>query len=77
VSFTISDLRRARAAGDNLVFWGVPAFITAWAAGFGFVSLAGAVLTNTPLMLVGLLVLVPMFLMGAFMPWAAVYTQLE
>jgi hypothetical protein len=77
VSFTIGDLRRARQVGDYLVFWGMPAFMTAWSAGFGFLCLGGAVLTNTPVLLVGFIVLVPMFLIACFMPWAAVHTQLE
>lgn len=77
VSFTISDLRRARQAGNDLVFWGVPAVMTTWSAGFGFLCLGGAVLTNTPACLVGFIVVVPLFLIGCFMPWAAVHTQLE
>jgi hypothetical protein len=77
VSFTIGDLRRARQAGDNLVFWGMPAFMTTWSAGFGFLCLGGAVLTSTPVFLAGLIVIVPMFLIACFMPWAAVHTQLE
>jgi Flp pilus assembly protein TadB len=77
MSFTIGDLRRARQAGDNLVFWGVPAFMTTLSAGFGCLCLGGAVLTNTPVFLVGFIVLVPMFLIACFMPWAAVHTQLE
>jgi hypothetical protein len=78
MSFTIGDLRRARAAGDNLVFWGVPAWMTTLSAGIGFLCLAGAVLIRTPaLFFACLIALVPMFLIACFMPWAAVYTQLE
>jgi hypothetical protein len=77
MSFTIGDLRRARQAGDNLVFWGVPALMTTLSAGFGFLVLGGAVLARAPALLSGLIVLVPMFLIGCFMPWAAVHTQLE
>jgi hypothetical protein len=77
MSFTIGDLRRARAAGDNLMFWGVPAWMTTLYSGIGFLCVAGAVFTNEPVMLVSLIVIVPLFLIGCFMPWAAVYTQLE
>jgi hypothetical protein len=39
--------------------------------------LAFALVIREPVMLVGYLVLVPMFPFGCFMPWAAVYTKLE
>jgi len=77
VSFTIGDLRRAHQAGDNLVFWGVPAFMTTLSTAFAFLCVGGALLTNTPVMLVSFVVLVPIFLIACFMPWAAVHTQLE
>jgi hypothetical protein len=77
VSFTIGDLRRARQAGDYVMFWGAPAFMMTWSGGFGFLCLAGAVLTNTPVLLVSFIAIVPMFLIACFMPWAAVHTQLE
>lgn len=77
MSFTIGDLRRARQAGDKLVFWGVPALMTTLSAGFGFLVLGGAVLARVPALLSGLIVVVPLFLLGCFMPWAAVYTKLE
>jgi hypothetical protein len=78
VNFTIGDLRRARQTGDYVMFWGVPALMMTWSGGFGFLCLAGAVWARAPVLLAGLIVVVPMFLMGGFfMPWAAVYTKLE
>lgn len=77
VRFSIGDLRRAHQAGDNLVFWGVPAIMATLSGGFGFLCLGGALLTHTPVLLAGLVVLVPMFLIACFMPWAAIHTQLE
>jgi hypothetical protein len=77
VSFSIGDLRRARESGDMLMFWAVPVMLTTWSAGFAFMSLAAAVWARAPVILAGLIVLVPMFLVGCFMPWAAIYTKLE
>jgi hypothetical protein len=78
VSFSIGDLRRARQAGDYVVFWGAPGMLITGSAGAGFLCLAGAVLIRTPaIFLATLIVLLPMFLIGCFMPWAAVYTKLE
>jgi hypothetical protein len=77
MSFTIGDLRKARQTGDNLVFWGVPAMMTAWSWGFGLLCLWGALLTRETAILIAYVVLIPIFLLGCFMPWAAVHTKLE
>lgn len=76
-SFSIGALRRARRAGDDLTFWAVPAMLTTWSSGFALVSLAAAIFTREPVILAGYVILVPMFLVGCFMPWAAVNTKLE
>lgn len=77
VRFTIGDLRRARQAGDSLVFWGVPAMLTTLCSGFCLVSLWGALVMGEAMLLSGYVLLIPMFLIACFMPWAAVYTELE
>jgi hypothetical protein len=77
VSFTIGDLRRARQAGDRLVFYGAPAMLMTGSAAFALLLLAFALAISDYVMLVGYVVLVPMFLIACFMPWAAVYTKLE
>lgn len=77
VSFTIGDLRRARQAGNQLLFWGGPAMIMAWSAGFGFLLFAGSLWARESIVLVGFVIVGPMLLSGPFMPWAAVYTKLE
>lgn len=77
MNFTIGDLRRARQAGDYVMFWGAPALMMTWSAGFGFLCLAAVVFTNTPALLVSFIAIVPLFLIACFMPWAAVHTQLE
>jgi hypothetical protein len=77
VSFTIGDLRRARRAGDSLLFWGGPLMMMLWSAAFGLFCIGGAAWSRSAIPLWGLLVVVPLLLMAAFMPWAAVYTELE
>jgi hypothetical protein len=77
VSFTIGDLREARQTGDNLMFWGAPAMMMAWSLGFGLLCLWGALLMRESVILAGYVVIVPMFLIACFMPWAAVHTKLE
>ncbi len=77
MTFTIGDLRRAHQSGDRLVFWGVPATMTTLPFGLCLLSFWGALLMRDAVLLVGYLVLVPMFLIGCFMPWAALHTKLE
>lgn len=77
LKFTIGDLRRAHQAGDRLFFWGAPAMFMAWVLGFGALLLALVVRLQDFVFLVGYVVVVPMALMGAFMPWAALHTDLE
>jgi len=77
VRFTIGDLRRAHQTGDRLLFWGGPAMMTTWSGGFGLLSLWGALVTGETMILVGYVVIIPLFLIACFMPWAAVYTKLE
>jgi len=77
VSFTIGDLRRAHQTGDSLLFWGGPLLMMIWSAAFGLFCIGGAAWSRDAIPLLGLLVVVPMLLIAAFMPWAAVYTKLE
>jgi hypothetical protein len=77
LTFTIGDLRRAHRAGDDLMFWGAPAMMLAWIAGFGLSLFAAVVWLSESILLVGFILIVPMFLIVCFMPWAAVHTQLE
>jgi len=77
VSFTIGDLRRAHQTGDSLLFWGGPLLMMLWSAAFSLFCIGPAVWLREAMWLLGLLATVPMFLMAAFMPWAAVYTKLE
>jgi hypothetical protein len=75
--FSIGDLRRARRAGDRLVFWGVPLTLMGWTSSFGLAIFACMLWTRDYVIAVAYVVLVPMFLVACFMPWAAVYTKLE
>jgi hypothetical protein len=77
VTFTIGDLRRAHRQGDRLMFWGGPAMLMSWSTAFGLSSFAGAVAMREYGFLAGYVVLVPMFLIAGFMPWAAIHTELE
>jgi hypothetical protein len=77
VRFTIGDLRRARQAGDHLLFWGGPAMMMAWIAGFGLAFFATMLWTRAYVLLLAYLMIVPMLLIIGFMPWAAIHTKLE
>jgi len=77
LTVTIGDLRRAHRAGNRLMFWGMPLVLMTWSSGFALVVAAIAFWTGEAVLFVGYLVLVPMFLIAGFMPWAAVHTDLE
>jgi hypothetical protein len=78
MSFTISDLRRARQAGDQLVFWGVPVAFTAWFGAFGIGALAGQIWTQADILLLMSVPCAVLTLLIWFMQWwAAVHTKLE
>jgi hypothetical protein len=77
LSVSIGDLRRAHRSGDRLMFWGMPAMLMGWSAAFGLGSFALALWMGEWMPLLGLIVLVPMFLIAGFMPWAALHTKLE
>jgi hypothetical protein len=76
-SFSIGDLRRARQAGNWLVFWGVPITLMGWTSSFGLATFAYMLWTGDYVIAVAYTVLGPLFLIACFMPWAAVYTKLE
>lgn len=77
VSFTIGDLRRARQSGDWLLFYGGPSMMIAWFASFSLLIWAFMVVTQEFVFAAAYIVLVPLLGIAIFMPFAAVWTDLE
>jgi hypothetical protein len=79
LSFTISSLRAAAKRADWLTFWGAPACFVSWFSGLWLVLLSILLAASAPLWL-RISISAFMALMVAivlFMPWAAIYTDIE
>jgi len=79
IKFGIDDLRQAARRGDWMTFWLSPLLMTSGIFAFFFIFTAGLLFADAPGLIWGV-AYTPLFLMLAmfwFMPWAALYTNID
>lgn len=79
LSFTIGSLRAAAERKDWLMFWGGPAMMVLWVCGgwLFFVAMCCAFALDTFILVTVTVVAILMLAIFVFMPWAAIYTDIE
>ena len=75
LSFNIDTLRNAYKRHDYFLFWGAPAAIASWFLGF-WVLLSAIELPWVLFLVISAVLAVPIAIF-VFMPWAAVYTNID
>ena len=77
-NMTLNDLREVATQGDWKLFWGFPTFFFGFGAGFELIALAVSIRNHDPsIAFYPSLALVPFGLIGPFIAWAALYSDID